>query len=148
MRPDENKYDWLWADVRTPAAWKKDNPADLKQVKDANGADFFTARVNLRWTPTEWLDANIWYNYQDTEAEGRQIAHQLTSGTGRYESSLRYEEPNNYTDELFAIDVKAQIKDIAEATFVYGKTKYEELGQRDQTDLLVNFEYSYDEKRY
>jgi len=30
MRPDEKKYDWLWADVRTPAAWKKENSADLK----------------------------------------------------------------------------------------------------------------------
>ena len=140
-RPGFIDYNFV---VKESGVSNPDNPADLKQVKDANGADFFTARVNLRWTPTEWLDANIWYNYQDTEAEGRQIAHQLTSGTGPYESSLRYEEPNNYTDELFAIDVKAQIKDIAEATFVYGKTKYEELGQRDQTDLLVNFEYGYE----
>jgi len=130
--------------VKEAGVSNPDNPADLRQVKDANGADYLSARINLRWTPTEWLDANIWYNYNDTEAEGRQIAHQLTSGTGPYESALRYEEPNDYTDKLFAIDVKAQIGDFAEATFVYGKTKYEELGQRDQTDLLVNFEYSYE----
>ncbi|MFT7288777.1 MAG: iron complex outermembrane receptor protein, partial [Halieaceae bacterium] len=62
---------------------------------------------------------------------------------GSYESGLRYEEPNDYTNELYSLEVKADIG-FAEATFVYGRTDYEELGQRDQTDLLLSFEYGYE----
>lgn len=38
--------------------------ANLRQVEDANGAETFAARVNLRWTPNDWLDANLWYLYR------------------------------------------------------------------------------------
>lgn len=117
--------------------------ANLREVEDANGAETLAARVNLRWTPNDWLDANLWYLYQDTEAEGRQIAHQLSFGTDKYESGLRYEEPNDYTNELLSLEVKADLG-FAEASFVWGETEYEEEGQRDQTDLLLDFEYGYE----
>ncbi len=124
------------------------NPADvaanLRKVEDANGEKTLAGRVNLRFTPTDWLDANLWYVYQDTEAEGRQLAHRLAFGTGKYESGLRYEEPNNFRNELISLDVKANVMDIAEASLIYGETDYNERGQRDQTDLLIGFDYGYE----
>src|SRR6056297_599973 len=121
----------------------QDVAANLRRVKDANGEDTLSGRANLRWTPTDWLDANLWWLYQDTEAEGRQIAHRLAIGTGKYQSGLRYEEPNEYSNELYSLEVSADLG-FAEATLIYGETDYEEEGQRDQTDLLLDFEYGYE----
>ncbi|MHA7814961.1 MAG: TonB-dependent receptor [Pseudohaliea sp.] len=117
--------------------------ANLRRVEDANGEDTLAARANLRWLPTDWLDVNLWWLYQDTEAEGRQINHKQAFGTGDYVSAYRYLEPNDYTNELYSLEVKADLG-FAEATFIYGETEYEEEGQRDQTDLLLNFEYGYE----
>ncbi|TGD72292.1 TonB-dependent receptor [Mangrovimicrobium sediminis] len=122
----------------------EDVNANLKRVKDANGEESLAGRLNLRFTPNDWLDANLWYLYQDTEAEGRQLDHRLSFGTDKYESGLRYEEPNDYRTELWSLDVKIDIMDIAEATVIYGKTDFHEEGQRDQTDLLLDFEYGYE----
>lgn len=123
------------------------NPADvdanLRSFDDVNSEETVSTRVNLRWMPTDWLDANLWYLNQDTEAGGRQINHRLSFGTGEYESGLRYLEPNDYENELISLEVTADLG-FAEATFVYGETEYEELGQRDQTDLLLDFEYGYE----
>lgn len=120
-----------------------DTTSNLRRVEDANGEDTLSARLNLRWAPTDTIDANLWYFLEDTEAEGRQINNSLSFGTGPFESGLRYEEPNDYKYELYSLDVKADLG-WAEATFVYGRTEYEELGQRDQTDLLLNFQYGYE----
>lgn len=117
--------------------------ANLRSVEDANGEDTITGRANLRWLPTDRLDVNLWWLYQDTEAEGRQINHKLAFGTGDYVSAYRYLEPNDYTNELYSLEVSADLG-FAEATFIYGETEYEEEGQRDQTDLLLNFEYGYE----
>lgn len=117
--------------------------ANLRQVEDANGQDLTSGRLNLRWTPNDWLDANLWYFYQKTEAEGRQQANQLSFGTGPYESAARYEEPSTFSNELISLEVKADVG-FADLTFVYGDSQYDELGQRDQTDLLLGFEYGYE----
>lgn len=117
--------------------------ANLRGAEDVNSEETVSTRINLRWTPTDWLDANLWYLNQDTEAGGRQINHRLAFGTGRYESGYRYLEPNEYENEVISLEVKADLG-FAEATFVYGETEYEEEGQRDQTDLLLSFEYGYE----
>lgn len=123
------------------------NPADvaanLRQVEDANGAETTAYRLNLRWLPTDNLDVNLWYYEQEVEAEGRQIANRLAFGTGKYQAGMRYEEPNNFTNELISLDVDWDLG-WAQATFVYGETDYDEVGQRDQTDLLLGFEYGYE----
>ncbi|MFT7220049.1 MAG: iron complex outermembrane receptor protein [Candidatus Azotimanducaceae bacterium] len=123
------------------------NPADvaanLRQVEDANGEDTTSYRLNLRWLATENVDVNLWYYNQETKAEGRQINHRLSFGTGRYQSGLRYEEPIEISNELISLDVSWDLG-FVEATFAYGETEYEETGQRDQTDLLLDFEYGYE----
>ena len=120
-----------------------DVDANLRKYNDVNSEETVSTRVNLRWMPTDWLDASFWYLNQDTEAGGRQISHQLAIGSGEFESGLRYLEPNDYENELMSLEVKADLG-FAEATFVYGQTEYNELGQRDQTDLLLDFEYGYE----
>jgi len=120
-----------------------DVAANLREAEDANFEDTTSYRINLRWLPTDDIDVNLWYYEQETETGGRQIANRLSFGTGKYESGLRYEEPNEYTNELISLDVSWNFG-WAEATFVYGESTYDEIGQRDQTDLLLNFEYGYE----
>ncbi len=119
------------------------NPSELHDAEDVNGEETLSGRVNLRWTPNETVDANIWYYFQDTEAEGRQINSRAAYGSGRYESALRYEEPNDYDNDLISLDLKVDFG-FAEGTLIYGESNYDEVGQRDQTDLLLDFEYGYE----
>lgn len=117
--------------------------ANLRRVEDANGEDTLTGRANLRWLPTDRLDINLWWLYQDTEAEGRQIVNRLAFGTGDYQAGYRFEEPNDYRNELYSLEADADLG-FAEATLVYGETDYEQEGQRDQTDLLLGFALGYE----
>ncbi len=126
-------------DLTNPAAVL----ANLRRAEDRNGEDARSSRVNLRLTPNERFEANLWWYYQKNETEGRQLVHRDAFGTSDYQSGLRYEEPNDYRNEMISLEVKADL-DFAEATFVWGDSEYEELGQRDQTDLLLDFEYGYE----
>ena len=120
-----------------------DVAANLRQVKDANGEDTKSGRINVRWLASDWLEANLWHYYQDTKAEGRQLSHQLAFGTGPYESGMRYEEPNHYSNKLTSLELIGDLG-FAQATLVYGQSEYDEVGQRDQTDLLLDLDLGYD----
>ncbi|MBV1906028.1 MAG: TonB-dependent receptor [Pseudomonadales bacterium] len=129
--------------VSDPNPATADRDANLRSKKDANSEDTLSTRINLRFTPTEWLDASVWYYFQDTKTDGHQLNGVVSFDTGKYEAPFRFEEPNNYENELISLDVKVDMG-FAEATIIYGETTYEELGQRDQTDLLLDFEYGYE----
>ncbi len=126
-------------DLSDPAAVA----ANLRQVEDANYEETTSYRVNLRWLATDDIDVNLWYYNQETETGGRQIANQLAFGTGEFESGLRVEEPFEFTNELLSLDVTWDLG-WAEATLVYGESEFDAVGQRDQTDLLLGFEYGYE----
>ncbi|MDN4502460.1 TonB-dependent receptor [Alteromonadaceae bacterium BrNp21-10] len=125
---------------------------NLQNIKDANGEKTMTAKVSLRWLPTDLIDANLSYFYQDKEVEGRSISHYgslaaengLGTLVGPYESTYRVEEPNDITDELLSLEVNADLEfaDLVSAT---GWSKYNQLGQRDQSDLLIWLSFSYEE---
>lgn len=117
--------------------------ANLRKVEDANGEDTTSSRINLRWMPSDRVEANLWYISQKTDAEGRQLNNKLSYGTGNYVSGSRYLEPNNYKFDILSAEVKADLG-FAEGTFVYGKTDFETVGNRDQTDLLLGFQYGYE----
>ena len=138
--------------VRNPGVSNPDpdfsNPADvdanLMRVEDANYEKVQTYRFGLRLQPTDWLDANLTYYGQNAKNGGR-----TTSGVrgfapaGRYEAPLRVIEPANLDTELWALEVTADLG-FAELTSATGISDEQFYGQRDQTDLLISLEYSYE----
>lgn len=125
---------------------------NLRRVEDANGEETLTARAALRWMPTDWLDTTLTYFYQKQDVEGRSIVHhqslpasnRLAGQVGEYESAYRYEEPREKTDELLSLEIKADLG-FAELVSATGQSSFEADGQRDQTDLLIRLNYSYEE---
>jgi len=117
--------------------------ANLKSVEDANDEETLSARAAVRWSPIDAIDATLTYYLQDQEVGARTINSEDALGTGKYESGLRFVEPNERKNELLALELTADLG-FAELTSATGYSKYEESGQRDQTDLLITLEYSYE----
>lgn len=117
--------------------------ANLREVEDANDAELVSGRVALRWAPLDELDATFTYYFQNAEAGARTINHRSSLGTGRYESGARVLEPNERDNELFALELTADLG-FAELTSATGLSNFDEDGQRDQTDLLISLEYGYE----
>jgi outer membrane receptor protein involved in Fe transport len=123
------------------------NPADvaanLRKKSDANTEQTWSGRLALRYSG-EMFDGTLSYYYQDMDIGGRQINNQDAFDTGKYESALRYEEPNKRKNQLTALEMVFDLG-FAEVTSATGYSEYNENGQRDQTDLLLTFEYGYEE---
>lgn len=119
--------------------------ANLRRVEDVDSEDVLSGRLAARWAPLDWLDGTLTYYYQDAEIGGRRIssARGVLPNVGRYENTKRFLEPNDLKNELLALEVTADLG-FAELTSATGFSKYSELGQRDQTDLLISLEYSYE----
>lgn len=126
--------------------------SNLKSVDDVNSEETTTARVMFRWTPNEDFDATLSYFYQKQDLGGRSIVHaQSLSDTnplgnviGDYESAYRYVEPREKEDTLISLEITADLG-FAELTSASGFSSFEADGQRDQTDLLIRLDYSYEE---
>ncbi|GLS26625.1 TonB-dependent receptor [Marinibactrum halimedae] len=120
---------------------------NLRQIEDANGEETLTARLAARWAPNDIIDATLTYWHQELDAEGRSLVHQDAMANlvdlDDYESALRYEEPNLIEDKLTTLDVNIDLG-FASLTSATGVSKNEQGGQRDQTDLLLDFEYGYE----
>ena len=119
-----------------------DVSANLTQEKDANTEETWSGRAALRYTDDQ-LDGTLSYYYQDQDIGARQVNHQAAFGTGEYESAHRFLEPNSRKNELFALEVVMDLG-FAALTSATGYSEYTEKGQRDQTDLLLTFEYGYE----
>ncbi|MCV2884421.1 TonB-dependent receptor [Aestuariibacter sp. AA17] len=134
-----------WNDEATTAQ-------NLRAEKDHNGETTKTARIALRWAPTDNIDATLSYLYQKQETEGRSIVHgdtlspsnPLSDRIGQYESAYRYEEPRDKEDDLLSLEVSADLG-FAELVSATGLSRFEADGQRDQTDLLVRLDFGYEE---
>jgi iron complex outermembrane receptor protein len=138
--------------VRDPGVSNPDpdftNPADvaanLISVPDADGEDSFSGRVAARWEPTDWLGATLTYYFQNQEFEGRTMSSmRSTVPAGPYESAKRVLEPIERNNSLIALEVTADLG-FAELTSATGMGSFDSDGQRDQTDLLISLEYSYE----
>lgn len=112
--------------------------------KDANGYETLSGRIAARWQPVDTVDANLTYYFQDTDNEGR-----VTSGhlgpreTERYVSPSRVLEPDEQKNQLLALEITADLG-FAELTSASGYGRFRSAGNRDQTDLLIGLEYSYE----
>ena len=116
--------------------------ANLKRKEDANTEETWSGRLALRYSGDR-VDSTLTYYYQDMELGGRQQNHKESIGTGDYESGTRFEEPQDRTNELLALEVVVDLG-FAELTSATGYSEYAENGNRDQTDLLLSFEYGYE----
>lgn len=122
------------------------NPeANFRPQKDANTEESFSGRVAARWAPTDTLDATLTYYFQNGEYGGRNTSSFRTDTitSGKYEFGARVEEPSERDSSLLALEVTADLG-FAELTSATGIGRVEENGQRDQTDLLISLEYSYE----
>lgn len=119
--------------------------ANLRRVEDVDSEDVLSGGLAARWEPFDWLDGTLTYYYQDAEIGGRRIssARGVLPNVGQYENTKRVLEPNDLKNELLALEISADLG-FAELTTATGLSKYSELGQRDQTDLLISLEYSYE----
>ena len=117
--------------------------ANLRAVEDVNTEEVLSARVAMRWSPSDSFDGTLTYYLQDQESGGRNINSADALGIGDYESGLRFEEPSDRKNQLLALELIADLG-FAELTSATGYSEYEESGSRDQTDLLITLEYSYE----
>jgi iron complex outermembrane recepter protein len=127
-------------DFSDPAAVE----ANLRRVEDADTEETFSGRVNLAWQATDALDVNLTYYYQDQDVGARTVNHRLAFGTGRYVSAHRFLEPNDQQNQLLALELAWDLG-FAELISATGVSKFESEGQRDQTDLLMDFGYGYED---
>jgi outer membrane receptor protein involved in Fe transport len=116
---------------------------NLYRDDDVDTEETTSAHVALRWQPGERVDATLNYFYQQMDVGGRTQNHARAFGTGLYESATRFPEPNERTNELLSAEVIADLG-FAQLTSATGVSKYEGRGQRDQTDLLITLDYSYE----
>ncbi len=118
--------------------------ANFSPVEDANTEEALSGRFAARWTPTDAIDATLTYYFQQTEHGGRNVSGlRGTVPAGKYESPYRVVEPNDRDSDLLALEIIADLG-FAELTSATGIGGVEENGQRDQTDLLITLDYSYE----
>jgi iron complex outermembrane receptor protein len=127
-------------DLNDPAAVA----ANLYRVDDANYEQTASSHVALLWKPSRSVQATFNYYYQDQDVGGRTINHRDAFGTGQYESAHRFLEPQERQNDLFSAEIVADLG-FAELTSATGVSSFDSHGQRDQTDLLLGFEYGYED---
>jgi len=118
--------------------------ANFNPAKDANGQQALSGRIAARWHPIDALDVSLTYYFQDEDNDGRSTSS--TRGaypSSKYASASRVLEPNEEENELIALEITADLG-FAELTSATGVGSYAEVGQRDQTDLLISLDYSYE----
>ena len=128
------------------------NPNDfsagnLHREKDVNTEDVLSGRAAIRWKPSDRFDATLSYNYQDSDVGGRQVTGRrvttLPVEVGEYEAVQRIREPNQRTSDLIALEMDIDLG-FAALTSATGYQTFESDGRRDQTDLLISLQYSYE----
>lgn len=126
--------------------------SNIKRKNDVNDEQTTTARIMFRWTPNEDIDTTLSYFYQKQDIGGRSIVHgnsladtnPLSTIIGDYESAYRVEEPITNENSLISLEISADLG-FAELVSATGYSKSDSEGQRDQTDLLISLDYSYEE---
>ncbi len=135
------------------------DPSNFTPTEDVNWVETYSARAALRWQPVPEADINLTYYFQDQTTGGRSLSHkrlsemplldsngdfvELPIEVGKYENLQRVTEPNSRKNQLVALEAVLDLG-FAELTSATGYSKFEDNGNRDQTDLLITLEYSYE----
>lgn len=122
-----------------------DYAANLKESKDLNFEKTITTRNQLLVQFSEDLKVNFTYAFQRTKTEGGQYNSNGVLGTGRYESAARYIEPVNRRAHLGSMEINANLADFAELVATTAYTDVKSVSQSDNTDLLLDLDYGYEE---
>lgn len=121
--------------------------ANLRRLEDLNTDETLSARAALRFNPGSLIDVTATYYHQDQDTDGRQFSQARLGNfpvpIGRYENALRVAEPNSRETQLVAVEATLDLG-FAALTSATGWSEYDEIGNRDQTDLLIGLEYGYE----
>ena len=127
--------------------------------RDANDLETKSAGLALLWNISDTFNANLSWRHQDQKSGGRDINSQdalrliednrgINIDTGDYVSGMRYEEPNDRDNNIYNLELNwdTGFADLVSST---SYSTYDQDGQRDQTDLLLDLEpddyYYYEE---
>lgn len=122
-----------------------DYAANLTRRKDLNFEKTFTTRNQLLFQLSPDLKVNFTYAYQQTKTDGGQYNSDGVLGTGKYESAKRYIEPVNRRAHLGSMEINANIANIADLVATTAYTDMRARTQTDNTDLLLDLDYGYEE---
>lgn len=125
---------------------------NIKRVDDANSEETTTARIMLRWQPNDTIDTTLSYFYQKQNIGGRSIVHAnslsnanpLSNIVGDYDSAYRHLESAEHENSLISLEVIADLG-FAELTSATGFSQSDQSFRRDQTDVLIALDFSYEE---
>ncbi|WP_225206026.1 TonB-dependent receptor [Novosphingobium huizhouense] len=127
-------------DVVTPAGYA----ANLTSRKDVNFERTFTTRNQLLLKLNEDLQVNFTYAYQKTKTDGGQYNSDGVFGTGKYENAARYLEPVDRQAHLYAMEINANLGNIAQLVATTAWTNVRNRRRSDNTDLLLDLDYGYE----
>lgn len=126
----------------------RNNPADViantHNNKDADSENTLAGRIGAFYAFTPDINSNLTYFFQRQTVGARTVNSRDAFGTGKYESGLRFAEPNQRKNQLVSLETNADLG-FATLTSATGLSRYDEIGQRDQTDLLLSFDYGYED---
>ncbi|MBY0511062.1 MAG: TonB-dependent receptor, partial [Rhodospirillaceae bacterium] len=117
--------------------------ANLTSKKDVNDERTVVGRFGVYGQVADNIDATLTWFYQNTKTNGRQITARAALGAGNYVGGSRFLEPNDRENHLVTLELNWDFE-WAKLTSATGYATFNERGQRDQTDLLLNFEYGYE----
>jgi outer membrane receptor protein involved in Fe transport len=118
--------------------------ANLYRQNDVDWEHTLSSRLALLWNISDTLKVTFNYYYQDEDVGGRTVNHRFSFNTSPYESASRFLEPSERKSDLFSAELVADLG-FAQLVSATGVSGYDQLGQRDQTDLLLDFEYGYEQ---
>jgi len=118
--------------------------ANLRRGRNANFEHTLSGRASLLYQPGDNLDAVLSYAHQRTRTDGKQVTFSPNLGTNRFESGKRFLEPSERTVDLTSLELTAHLgfADLVSSSS-YGEREIHVTW--DQTDLLLDLGYGYEE---
>ena len=117
---------------------------NLERESDVDIENTLYGRIGLAYNFSDALAANLTYFYQNQDVGGRTVSQRDSFGTADYASAYRFKEPNERRNQLLSLELTWDVG-FAALTSATGYSQYDEVGQRDQTDLLLDFDYGYED---